>query len=118
MPKWTDPLNHLAYADHTIIFSSADPYSLKKVVDVFTNYEQISGPQINKSKTYYYMHTKESRNFHELVSSITGFQKGAFSFTYLGCPIFYTWRRKDYYNHLTKKVKAKLHSYKGKLLSF
>ncbi|XP_070034634.1 secreted RxLR effector protein 78-like [Nicotiana tomentosiformis] len=39
MPKWTDPLNHLAYADDTIIFSFTDPYSLKKVVDVLTNYE-------------------------------------------------------------------------------
>nr|XP_016438057.1 PREDICTED: uncharacterized mitochondrial protein AtMg01250-like [Nicotiana tabacum]XP_018631262.1 secreted RxLR effector protein 78-like [Nicotiana tomentosiformis] len=49
MPKWTDPLNYLAYADDTIIFSSADPYSLKKVVDMLTNYKQISGQLINKS---------------------------------------------------------------------
>ncbi|XP_070050672.1 uncharacterized protein [Nicotiana tomentosiformis] len=28
MPKWTDLLNHLAYTDDTIIFASADPYSL------------------------------------------------------------------------------------------
>ncbi|XP_070028777.1 putative mitochondrial protein AtMg01250 [Nicotiana tabacum] len=36
MPKCTDPLNHLAYADDTIIFASADPYSLEKIVDVLT----------------------------------------------------------------------------------
>ncbi|XP_075100762.1 uncharacterized protein LOC142176621 [Nicotiana tabacum] len=28
MPKWFDPLNHLAYVDDTIIFASANPYSL------------------------------------------------------------------------------------------
>ncbi|XP_075106782.1 uncharacterized protein LOC142179805 [Nicotiana tabacum] len=84
IPKWTDPLNHLAYADDTIIFSSVDPYFLKK----------------------------------ETVGSITVFQKGTFPFTYLGCPMFYTRRRKDYCNDLTKKVKVRLHSYKGKLLSF
>ncbi|XP_075103538.1 secreted RxLR effector protein 78-like [Nicotiana tabacum] len=33
MPKWTNPLNHLAYADDTIIFASTDPYSLGKVVE-------------------------------------------------------------------------------------
>ncbi|XP_070042883.1 uncharacterized protein [Nicotiana tomentosiformis] len=36
---------------------------------------------------------------------------------YLGCPIFYTRRRKDYYQYLFKKVKAKLHAWKGKQLS-
>nr|XP_009786951.1 PREDICTED: uncharacterized protein LOC104234986 [Nicotiana sylvestris] len=64
MSEWTDPLNHLVYADDTIIFASADLYSLSKVVEVLTL------------------------------------------------------RRKDYYNNLIKKMKAKLHSWKGKLLSF
>nr|XP_016452212.1 PREDICTED: uncharacterized protein LOC107776803 [Nicotiana tabacum] len=43
MPKWSDLLNHLAYADDIIIFTSADPYSLRKVVVVLTLYEQTSG---------------------------------------------------------------------------
>ncbi|XP_070055347.1 uncharacterized protein [Nicotiana tomentosiformis] len=118
IPKWTNPLNHLAYADDTVIFSFVDPYFLKKVVDVLTNYEQISTQLINKSKSSYYMHTKVSRNLQETIGSITGFQKGTFSFTYLRCPMFYIGRRKDYWNDLTKKVKERLHSYKGKLLSF
>ncbi|XP_070050658.1 uncharacterized protein [Nicotiana tomentosiformis] len=33
MAKWTDPLNHLAYANDTIIFASADIYSLNKIVE-------------------------------------------------------------------------------------
>ncbi|XP_075084878.1 uncharacterized protein LOC107761180 [Nicotiana tabacum] len=49
MPKWVDPLNHLAYADDTIIFSSADTYSLGKIVKVLTQYEQTSRQLINKS---------------------------------------------------------------------
>nr|XP_009595805.1 uncharacterized protein LOC104092031 [Nicotiana tomentosiformis] len=52
------------------------------------------------------------------IGTITEFIKGEFPFTYLGCPIFYTGRRKDYYNDLMKNVKAKLHSWKGKLLSY
>ncbi|XP_070028670.1 secreted RxLR effector protein 78-like [Nicotiana tabacum] len=39
MSEWTDPLNHLVYADDTIIFASADLYSLSKVVEVLTLYE-------------------------------------------------------------------------------
>lgn len=43
MPKWTDPFNHLAYADYIIICASADSYSLGKVVAELTLYEQTSG---------------------------------------------------------------------------
>ncbi|XP_070047299.1 secreted RxLR effector protein 78-like [Nicotiana tomentosiformis] len=35
MPKWINPLNHLVYVDDTIIFSSSDPYSLMKVVELW-----------------------------------------------------------------------------------
>nr|XP_016436744.1 PREDICTED: uncharacterized protein LOC107762858 [Nicotiana tabacum] len=94
MPKWSEPLNHLAYADDTIIFASAHPLSLRKIMAVLGNYEKIS------------------------VGAIRGFARGKFPFTYLGCPIFYTRRMKDYYEDLINKVKAKLHSWKGKLLSF
>ncbi|XP_075087666.1 uncharacterized protein LOC142169669 [Nicotiana tabacum] len=51
------------------------------------------------------------------VEDITGFTRGQFPFMYLGCPIFYTRRRKDYYQGLIKKLKDKLHAWKGKLLS-
>ncbi|XP_075084929.1 uncharacterized protein LOC142168166 [Nicotiana tabacum] len=118
IPKWTDPLNHLAYADDTIIFSSSDPYSLMKVVKVLKQYEHASGQLINKSKSSYYTHDKVVRNLVHSVGCVTGFKKGNFPFNYLGCPIFYNRRRKAYYNDLIKKVKAKLHSWKGKLLSF
>ncbi|XP_019232505.1 PREDICTED: uncharacterized protein LOC109213200 [Nicotiana attenuata] len=118
MPKWSDPLNHLAYADDTIIFASADAYSLQKIVDVLALYERTSGQLINKAKSSYYVHSKIAADLKNAVATITGFSKGTFPFTYFGCPIFYTRRRKNYYNDLIQKVKAKLHSWKGKLLSY
>nr|XP_009764832.1 PREDICTED: uncharacterized protein LOC104216481 [Nicotiana sylvestris] len=75
MPKWTDPLNHLAYADDTIIFASADSYSLGKVVEVLKLYEQTSGQLINKSKSSYYMHANVIGELFNTVSAIIGFQR-------------------------------------------
>ncbi|XP_075103611.1 uncharacterized protein LOC142178181 [Nicotiana tabacum] len=118
MPNWTDPLNHLAYVDDTIIFSSADPYSLRKIVEVLSKYEHTSSQMINTTKSSFYMHSNVSSIVSSSIGTITGFSRGEFSFTYLGCTIFYTRRRKDYYNDLIKTVKAKLHSWKGKLLSY
>nr|XP_009620919.1 uncharacterized protein LOC104112639 [Nicotiana tomentosiformis] len=118
MPKWTNPLNHLAYADDTIILSSSDPYSLRKIMEVLKQYEHASGHLINKAKSSYYTHHKVARKIVQSVGILTCFQKGNLPFNYLGCSIFYNKRRKAYYNDLIKKVKAKLHSWKGKLLSF
>ncbi|XP_070045180.1 uncharacterized protein [Nicotiana tomentosiformis] len=113
-----DPLNHLTYADDTIILSSADPYSLRKIVDVLSKYEHTSGQMINKTKGSFYMHSNVSSTVSSSIGTINGFSRGEFPFTYLGCPIFYIRRRKDYYNDLIKNVKAKLHSWKGKLISY
>ncbi|XP_075107022.1 uncharacterized protein LOC142180004 [Nicotiana tabacum] len=118
LPNWTVPLNHLAYADDTIVFASSDLYSLQNIVEVLTQYEHTSGQLINKATSSCYMHTNVAGTLVNTVGTTTHFSKGEFLFTYLGCPIFYIRRRKDYYNDLIKKVKAKLHSWKGKLLSY
>nr|XP_016459868.1 PREDICTED: uncharacterized protein LOC107783415 [Nicotiana tabacum] len=39
MPKWSNPLNQLAYADDTIIFASAHPPSSSKIMAVLGGYE-------------------------------------------------------------------------------
>ncbi|XP_059290999.1 uncharacterized protein LOC132044521 [Lycium ferocissimum] len=91
MPKWSTKLNHLSYADDTIIFASADKASLEMIVDNELNQE---------------------------VQQITGFNKGDFPFTYLGCPIFHARRQKLFYKDMMKKVKDRLQAWRAKLLSF
>ncbi|XP_060212032.1 uncharacterized protein LOC132639607 [Lycium barbarum] len=43
MPKWSANLNHLAYADDTISFSSANARSLELIMEVLQAYEQWKG---------------------------------------------------------------------------
>ncbi|XP_075103791.1 uncharacterized protein LOC142178353 [Nicotiana tabacum] len=76
MPKWTDPLNHLAYADDTIIFASAHAESLKNIMEVLNGYENIFGQLINKTKCSYYMHARVSNTLVQSVEDIIGFSKG------------------------------------------
>ncbi|XP_060190654.1 uncharacterized protein LOC132619919 [Lycium barbarum] len=52
------------------------------------------------------------------VETITGFKRGTFPFTYLGCPVTHSRKRKADYNDLIKKVKNRLQTWKGRLLSF
>ncbi|XP_059284744.1 uncharacterized protein LOC132038037 [Lycium ferocissimum] len=107
MPKWSTDLNHLAYADDTIIFSSADRYSLKLVMEVLLNYETVSGQRMNRDKSCFYMYKTCAMRLVQDVTQITGFTRGEFPFKYLGCPIFHSRKKKAYYNDLIKKVKDK-----------
>ncbi|XP_060195007.1 uncharacterized protein LOC132624210 [Lycium barbarum] len=118
MPKWTYPMNHLAYVDDSIIFTSADPYSLKCIMYVLNKYEKTSRQLINKGKISYYMHSNVGGGMIQTVGDITSFTKGNFPFIYLGCPITHSRKKKIFYLELIKKVKGKLLSWKGKLLTY
>ncbi|XP_060181247.1 uncharacterized protein LOC132610861 [Lycium barbarum] len=118
MPKWSSALNHLAYADDTIIFSSAESNSLQLIMDTLQDYERIAGQLINKRKSSFYMFNKVSNQLIQQVEAVTGFVRGQFPFTYLGCPITHARKRKVDYTNLLKKVKDKLQTWKGKMLSY
>lgn len=46
LPKWSEKINHLAYADDTIIFTKADSTSLKLLMQTLREYESQSGQKI------------------------------------------------------------------------
>lgn len=56
MPKWSPDLNHLAYADDTIIFTSSNEYSIKNIMQVLKEYELESSQKINMVKSFLYMY--------------------------------------------------------------
>ncbi|XP_019232974.1 PREDICTED: uncharacterized protein LOC109213617 [Nicotiana attenuata] len=81
LPKWSPKINHLAYADDTIIFSSSDATSLMLVMEVLTSYEAASGQLINKNKSAIYLHESAGAEVVDKVQMITGIPKQDFPFT-------------------------------------
>ncbi|XP_060211804.1 uncharacterized protein LOC132639369 [Lycium barbarum] len=118
LPKWSPKINHLAYADDMIIFASADIISLQKIMEVLKRYEETSGQKVNRDKNSVYMHHNVTGDIKAIVEVIIGIGRKDFPFTYLGCPIFYSRRKKDYYNSILVKIMQRLQSWKGKMLSF
>lgn len=47
MSKWILELNHLAYANYTIIFTSSNEYLIKNIIYVLKENELESGQKIN-----------------------------------------------------------------------
>lgn len=41
IPKWSAHHNHIAYVDDTIVFTSTDKYSLKKIISTILEYEAL-----------------------------------------------------------------------------
>ncbi|XP_070048893.1 uncharacterized protein [Nicotiana tomentosiformis] len=113
LPKWSPKINHLVYANDTIIFSSSDATSLRLVMEVLSAYESASGQLINTSKSVVYLHHSAPVEVVNIVERIIGFTRQYFPFTYLGCPIFYTRRKMDHYQGLLTKVMDKLQAWKG-----
>ncbi|XP_060195246.1 uncharacterized protein LOC132624493 [Lycium barbarum] len=96
MPKWSANLNHLAFADDTIMFASADKTSLDMIMQTLHEYENQSGQKINKQKSAFYMH----RNVPDaLVDQVQQ-------------------KRRLYYADVIKKVKDRLQAWKGRILSY
>lgn len=50
LSKWSDKINHLSYADDTILFCSANKKSMKLMIEVLKEYEKVSGQLINYAR--------------------------------------------------------------------
>lgn len=53
LPKWSPAINHLSYADDTILFYSGDMKSVLKMMRMLKDYKKVSGHLISM-----YIHEK------------------------------------------------------------
>lgn len=88
MPKWSPPVNHLSYADDTILFWSGDKSSIVKIMKVLSDYEKVYVQLINRNKSFFYMHKKTLLAMAIRIKRISGIRISNFPLIYLGCPIF------------------------------
>jgi hypothetical protein len=83
---------------------------------VFHDYSEVYGQVINfdKSKLYTGAMTIARRN---MIAHLSGFTFGSIPFQYLGCPIFQGKPKCIYFQHIIDRIKVKLATWKGVLLS-
>lgn len=117
LSKWSSNINHLAYADDTIIFSSSNVVSMQKIMKVLQEYEKEPGQKINKEKRFFYMHKNTQACTIQHMEQVTGMGIGAFPLKYLSCPITYSKKKKEDFIELVDKIKSKLQTWKGIFLS-
>ncbi|KAK4708883.1 hypothetical protein R3W88_029808 [Solanum pinnatisectum] len=110
MPKWSPQINHLSYADDTILFCSGEKASIKKMIMVLREYEKTSRQMINMNKSFFYLHDNTPLIIAIRLRKITGIRQRSFPFTYLGCPVYYGRKKCSYFAELVKKIQRKISS--------
>lgn len=88
LARWSQRINHLSYADDTIIFCSANKRSIKMMMSVLREYERVSGQLINLFKSFLYLYDKVPIQVGQKLRKWTGIGQGSFPFIYLGTLYF------------------------------
>lgn len=108
MPSNCQAINHLAYADDILIFSSEKSSSIKLIMDRINKYENCSGQLINSDKSFFFPAPKTSAHRINRIRRCTGFMDINFPFTYLGCPLYVSRKKLEYFDYMVGKVVNRL----------
>jgi len=96
-------LNNLCCANDTIIFAATDKRSLQLIMRGLRKYEEQSGQLINKDKKSYYVYSKATQTFKQLVEEVIDISRGIFPLMYLDFPIGHAKKQKVHCSMLIKK---------------
>ncbi|XP_060200487.1 uncharacterized protein LOC132628739 [Lycium barbarum] len=110
-------INHLSCADDFVLFTSADKFSIKLMMNLLGLYQNDFGQEINNDKTFFITHSKTNRIYNKRIRRWTGYKQSSFPFTYLGCPIYSGRKRISYFSDISKKVLNKIAGWQGRFLS-
>jgi len=107
---------HILYADDVFICCVGTRKNMKCLLRIFKNYSDTSGQLVNfdKSKLFTGAMTVTRKN---MLSQLSGFTLGIIPFQYLGCPIFQGKPICIYFQSIVDRIKTKLATWKGVLLS-
>jgi hypothetical protein len=108
--------SHVLYADDIMIFCKGTEKIIWFVLCIFNDYGVASGQIINKTKSRFYVGSLSNSRLMT-IASLLGFNAGSIPFNYLGCPIFVGKPKAIHFQALADKIKTKMATRKGSLLS-
>lgn len=108
---------HLAFADDIIIFTRGHTSSVTLVKNVLSEFELVSGLQINPTKSNLFI-CGVSQQDKESLLSILGFRERTLPFRYLGLPIHCKNFRVTDFHEFIGKISSKIQSWAAKSLSY
>ncbi|XP_060183188.1 uncharacterized protein LOC132613157 [Lycium barbarum] len=117
MHKRGPVINHLAFADDVILFSSGDGTSLKLLMDTLNTYEAISGRLINKRKSGLVLASNATIDDIRRVEEITHMEHKSLPIKYLGCPLYVGRKTISMFSEIVGRTVNRINGWHTKLLS-
>lgn len=65
-------VNHLFFADDSLLFYKSNALEWSRLIDILTTYEQASGERLNKEKTYIHLSNNKNEESKRIILSIVG----------------------------------------------
>lgn len=110
-------VNHLLFADDTMLFARTDERSCSTLYRIITDYEEASGQLINKEKSSITFSPKTSQEIRNRVKTQLGITKEGGAGKYLGLPELFGRRKRDLFESIVTRIKKKAASWATKRLS-
>jgi len=107
---------HILYADDVMIFCTGTKSNIRWLLNIFQRYSEVSRQIINNAKSRLYTGAMTATRI-QMISALLGFTVGTHPFIYLGYPIFQGKPKVAHFQMISDKIKAKLATWKGSLLS-
>ncbi|PNY01940.1 ribonuclease H [Trifolium pratense] len=110
-------ISHLMFADDLLLFGQATHNTMNSVMNTLTKFCQMSGQQVNHTKTSIFYSKNVSRPIRDDLNALSSFTEASSLGNYLGVPALGRKPRSNDFYYLIDKVKNRLAGWKAKQLS-
>ncbi|XP_009107743.1 uncharacterized protein LOC103833410 [Brassica rapa] len=100
-------INHLLFADDTMIFTKASTENCSALTLILKDYEKASGQLINATKSSISFSSKTPRETRARVKLLLGIEKEGGTGKYLGLPELFSRRKRDLFSSIVDRIKLR-----------
>jgi hypothetical protein len=101
-------VNHLLFADDSLIFMKATLESATRLANILRVYEDCSGQCVNREKSSIYFSPNTTKSIKQTLKTFLGISVEAFSERYLGLPTAVGRITSGTFDHLGERIRSKL----------
>jgi hypothetical protein len=110
-------LNHLFFADDSLLFCKATPYHWRKLTALLNSYEKASGQRLNQAKTSIFFSRNTTIDVQHEILKMAGIPSTQRYDKYLGLPALVGRSRNQAFKSIKERIWRRLNDWKLKFLS-
>lgn len=110
-------VNHLLFADDTMMFCNSSATSCHSLIQILKDYEKASGQKVNISKSSITFSIKTPQEIKTIAKDILGIQKEGGVGKYLGLPEHFGRKKKDLFTSIVDRIRQRAANWSTRFLS-